>query len=129
MNISVLCLGRSISLFASAIAPHKSKCFQLILLVPSRGLCAELQTANPQKRDFPFSRRPNPTMKTILFITAVLGLAIVAPNPVLDRWQAGFRAEMRASIADYLPNNPASAQERALLHEIGAQPDSPAEGP
>ena len=63
-------------------------------------------------------------MKTFLLIAAALEIAIVSPIPALDRWQAAFRAEVRAGIRDYLPENPQSAEERALLREICALPDS-----
>jgi hypothetical protein len=68
-------------------------------------------------------------MKAILWITAILALAIVSPTPALDRWQANYRAAVRASIGDYLPENPHSAQERALLREICALSDSALEEP
>jgi len=63
-------------------------------------------------------------MKTFLLIVAVLEIAIVAPIPALDRGQAAYRAKVRANIADYLPDNPHSTEERALLREICALPDS-----
>lgn len=63
-------------------------------------------------------------MRTILLITAILEIAIISPIPALDRWQANYRAAVRAGIADYLPENPHSADERALLREICAAPDS-----
>jgi hypothetical protein len=63
-------------------------------------------------------------MKTFLVIIALLEIAIVSPIPALDRWQAAYRAKMRAGIADFLPDNPHSSEERALLREICALPDS-----
>ena len=63
-------------------------------------------------------------MKIFLLITAVLEIAIVSPIPALDRWQAAYRAKMRANISAYLPDNPHSSEERALLREIYALPDS-----
>ncbi|HEY1769158.1 MAG TPA: hypothetical protein VGG02_02735 [Chthoniobacterales bacterium] len=63
-------------------------------------------------------------MRTMLFLTAVLEFAIVSPIPALDRWQAQYRASIRASIGDYLPENPNRAQERASLRDICALPDS-----
>lgn len=66
-------------------------------------------------------------MKTILFLTALLSIAIVGPSPALDRWQANYRARMRAGLRAYLPENPQSREERALLREICAFPDSPPE--
>jgi hypothetical protein len=63
-------------------------------------------------------------MKTFLLISVVIEIAIVSPIPALDRWQAAYRAQMRASIADFLPDNPHSSEERALLREICALPDS-----
>jgi len=66
-------------------------------------------------------------LKTILLLTALLWIAIVGPSPALDRWQANYRAKMRAGLRAYLPENPHSAEERALLREICAFPDSPSE--
>lgn len=66
-------------------------------------------------------------MKTILLLTALLWIAIVSPSPVLEHWQASYRAKIRAGLRDYLPENPRSREERALLREICAFPDSPPE--
>ncbi len=63
-------------------------------------------------------------MKTILLLTAVAAFGIVSPIPALDRWEASFRSQMRASVHDYLPGTAHSAEERALLREICALPDS-----
>ena len=63
-------------------------------------------------------------MKIFLLIVAALEIAIVSPIPALDRWQAAYRARMRANISDLLPENPHSSQEKALLREICALPDS-----
>ncbi|MEO7166910.1 MAG: hypothetical protein ABI787_06005 [Spartobacteria bacterium] len=63
-------------------------------------------------------------MRIFLLLVAALEIAIVSPIPALDRWQADYRERMRANIRDYLPENPASAEERALLREICALPDS-----
>lgn len=63
-------------------------------------------------------------MKTFLLIVAVIEIAIVSPIPALDRWQAAYRAKIRASVGDFLPDNPHSSRERALLREICALPDS-----
>ena len=63
-------------------------------------------------------------MRVFLFIVAALEIAIVSPIPVLDRWQANYRARVRASIQVYLPANPNSGEERALLRELSALPDS-----
>jgi hypothetical protein len=63
-------------------------------------------------------------MRTFLLIVAMLEIAIVSPIPALDRWQAAYRDKMRANMADYLPDNPHSSDERALLREICAVPDS-----
>ncbi len=63
-------------------------------------------------------------MKFLLLTTLVLAFGICSPIPVLERWQAGFRAEVRAAVHDYLPATPQSAARRALLREICALPDS-----
>ena len=63
-------------------------------------------------------------MRIFLLITAALAFAIVSPLPILDRWEANFRAEMRASVHDYLPKTAQSAERRALLRDICALPDS-----
>lgn len=63
-------------------------------------------------------------MRILLLITAALAFAIVSPLPILDRWEANFRAEMRASVHDYLPKTAQSAERRALLRDIYALPDS-----
>lgn len=63
-------------------------------------------------------------MKTILYLTAVLEILIISPIPALDRWQADYRARIRAGLHDYLPENPRSMEERALLREICALPDA-----
>jgi hypothetical protein len=63
-------------------------------------------------------------MKGILLITLILEIAIVSPIPALERWQARYRANMRASVAAYLPSTPLSAERRKLLREICALPDS-----
>jgi hypothetical protein len=63
-------------------------------------------------------------MKIFLLITAILEIVIISPIPALDQWQADYRARMRASISDFLPANPHSSEERALLGEICALPDS-----
>ena len=68
-------------------------------------------------------------MKTILYITAALEIAIISPIPALDRWQADYRAAVRAGLHAYLPENPRSMEERALLREIYALPDAAYEGP
>jgi hypothetical protein len=70
-----------------------------------------------------------PNMKNILLITAVLSFAIVSPIPALDRWQENFRLQMRAGLGNYLPENPHSREERALLREIGAVSDSALQWP
>lgn len=57
-------------------------------------------------------------------IVAALEIAILSPIPALDRWQADYRARVRTSIQDYLPENPQSEEARALLREICALPDS-----
>lgn len=63
-------------------------------------------------------------MKLIILTTLLLAAAICSPIPALDRWQADFRAHVRRNIGDYLPENPKSAQEKALLREICALPDA-----
>ncbi len=63
-------------------------------------------------------------MRIFLLIVGALEIAIVSPIPALDRWQAEYRARVRANISDYLPENPQSDAERALLREICALPDS-----
>lgn len=63
-------------------------------------------------------------MRFILYTTALLAFAIISPLPILDRWQADFRGQMRASVHDYLPQTAQSAERRALLREICALPDS-----
>ncbi len=63
-------------------------------------------------------------MKFILLITFMLTVAIYSPIPALDRWQARFRFEMLASVQQYLPTNPGSAEARTLLRELYALPDS-----
>jgi hypothetical protein len=63
-------------------------------------------------------------MRIFLLIIAVLEIAIVSPIPALDCWQAAYRAKVRANMADYLPDNPHSREERALLRQICALPDS-----
>ena len=63
-------------------------------------------------------------MKTILYLTALLEIAIISPIPALDRWQSEYRASVRAGLYDYLPENPNYLEERALLREISALPDS-----
>lgn len=63
-------------------------------------------------------------MKATLPITLLLTVIICSPNRVLDEWQARFRAELLASIEDYLPTSPQSAEARAALREIYALPDS-----
>ncbi len=63
-------------------------------------------------------------MKTILLLTAVAAFGICSPIPALDRWQADFRAQTRAEIQSYLADAPHSTEERALLREICALPDS-----
>ncbi len=63
-------------------------------------------------------------MRAFLIITAILEIAIVSPIPALDRWQANYRAAVRAGIRDYLPETQESAEQRALLREICALPDS-----
>lgn len=63
-------------------------------------------------------------MKTILLLTAVLAFGVISPIPALDRWEAGFRSQVRASVHDYLPTAEHGAEERALLRDICALPDS-----
>ena len=63
-------------------------------------------------------------MRFIFYTTAALAFAIISPLPILDRWEANFRSEMRASVHDYLPQTAQSAERRALLREICAVPDS-----
>ncbi|MBA3961535.1 MAG: hypothetical protein H0X40_06505 [Chthoniobacterales bacterium] len=63
-------------------------------------------------------------MKPIIFLTFSLAMVIISPNPLLDRWQARYRAAVRANLEAYLPANPQSSEERALLREICALPDS-----
>lgn len=63
-------------------------------------------------------------MKLLLFLTAVLEIVIIAPTPPLERWQSEYRAKVRGAIQDFLPENPNYLQERALLREICALPDS-----
>ena len=63
-------------------------------------------------------------MRIILLTTAVLAFGIISPLPLLDRWEATFRTEVRAEIHDYLPQTAQSAERRALLRDICALPDS-----
>ncbi len=63
-------------------------------------------------------------MKTFLYFVAVLEIAILSPLPALERWQADYRARVRASLYDYLPENPSSTEARALLRDICALPDA-----
>jgi hypothetical protein len=63
-------------------------------------------------------------MKLLLLATAALAFGIASPIPVLDRWQADFREQLRAGIKEYLPSAPQSAERRALLRELCAIPDS-----
>jgi hypothetical protein len=63
-------------------------------------------------------------MRLFLLATAALAFGIISPIPALDRWQANFRSEVRASVHDYLPTTAQSAERRALLRDISALPDS-----
>ena len=51
-------------------------------------------------------------------------VALDRRGPQRGHWQAAYRAKVRANLADYLPDNPHSSEERALLREICAVPDS-----
>ncbi len=63
-------------------------------------------------------------MRLLIFITFSLAFAICSQIPVIDQWEANFRARLRAQIHDYLPATPDSPQRRALLRETYALPDS-----
>ena len=63
-------------------------------------------------------------MRAFLIIIAILEIAIVSPIPALARSQANYRAAVRAGIRDYLPETQGSGEQRALLREICALPDS-----
>ncbi len=62
--------------------------------------------------------------RLLIPITLSVALAICGHLPALDRWEANFRARVRASIHEYLPSTPESAERRALVGETFALPDS-----
>ena len=68
-------------------------------------------------------------MRTILYLTALLEVAIISPIPALDRWEESYCASMRAGLHRYLPENPGYMEERALLREMCAVPDTAYEQP